>query len=239
MSGSKVFLSKSNLYGRLLVLVLLMIVTIILTSESEYLFGGGERAYQIGGFIYSVFMAGFIFFTVPMLAQLGYSVKVTKTVRILAFVSLAGSLYVSNPLLDVTSEVMRPYIFSFFHLTLLSGEILLARVILKDIFGNKSTQTDHIWGAIVVFYLIVMVFSETFELIALFNPGILGRVYLMGFPNYIQIMMFSLNSITGMDSLFPDAHPLLLKFGNLENMIGNLFLVVILGRLLSHPLDKS
>lgn len=239
MTPPSTYQSKSNLYGRLLVFVLLMIVTIILTSESEYLFGNGNRSYRIGGFIYSVFMAGFIFYTVPMLKNLGYSKNVTNTVKWLAVCSVASSLYVSNPFLEVTSQTVRPYIFGLFHVTLLVGEILFARVILVDIFANKSTQTDHIWGAIVVYYLIVMIFSEMFEIITLFNPGMLGRVYQMGFPNYIQIMMFSVNSITGMDALFPEAHPLLLKFGNLENMIGNLFLVVILGRLLSHPLEKK
>jgi hypothetical protein len=147
-------------------------------------------------------------------------------------------LIVSNPVLDVLSEEWKPAVFGFFHVCLLVGEILFARVLLIDIFGNKETQTDHIWGAIVVYYLLIMVFSEIYEMICIVYPGLLGEVYIMGFPNYVQIIMFSINAITGMDSLYPDAHPLLFKLGNLENLIGNLFLVVILGRLLSHPIKK-
>lgn len=231
--------SKSNHFGRLLVFVFLMLVTVILTSESLFLFGLGERAQRIGGFIYSVFMAGFVLYTIPILTSLGYSRKVTRIVQIFAIAELVGSLYVSNPLLNVMSDDIQPYIFSLFHLTLLVGQVLFARVILIDIFSNKQTQTDHIWGAIVVYYLIIMMFSEVVEIIVLFNPGLLGETYVMGFPNYIQVIMFSVNCITGMDELYPEAHPLFLKMGNLENMIGNLFLVVILGRLLSHPIGKT
>ena len=136
--------TKSNLYGRLLIFVLLMIVSIILTSESKYLFGVGNHSYRIGGLIYSIFMASFIFYTVPMLVKLGYARRITNTVKAFAVMSVAAALYVSNPFLEVTSEAGRPYIFGSFHFVLLIAEILFARVILLDIFSNNSTQTDHI-----------------------------------------------------------------------------------------------
>jgi len=231
--------SKSNLFARLLVFVFLMLITVILTSESVFLFGLGERAQRIGGFIYSVFVTGFVIYTIPIMTSLGYSSKVTRLIKLSAIAFFIGALYVSNPLLNIVSEKIQPFMFSFFHLCLLVGQILFSKVILKDIFGNQQTQTDHIWGAIVVYYLIIMMFSEVMEIITLIKPGLLGEVYVMGFPNYIQVIMFSVNCITGMDTLYANAHPLLLKIGNLENMIGNLFLVVILGRLLSHPIGKG
>ncbi len=230
--------SISNLYGRLLLFVLLMLITVILTSESAGFFENDERGQKFGGLIYSFFCAGFVFSSIPVLSQLGYSKKVRKIVSILGCISVVGMLVVSNPFLDLLPNDLKPGMFSLFHLVLMIAEILFARVLLIDIFGNTETQTDHIWGAIVVYYLLIMIFAEVYEILCIIQPGMLGQVYFMGFPNYIHIIMFSINAITGMDAIYPQAHPLFFKLGNLENLIGNLFLVVILGRLLSHPIKK-
>ncbi|MEM7297421.1 MAG: hypothetical protein AAF391_04045, partial [Bacteroidota bacterium] len=90
-----------------------------------------------------------------------------------------------------------------------------------------------------VYFLLILSFAEIFELILLLeDPGLLGVNYEMGYPSYIQALMFSQNSIAGIDSIYPDAHSLMKKIANLENISGNLFLTVILGRLLSVPLKK-
>ena len=111
-------------------------------------------------------------------------------------------------------------------------------VILKDIFGSDETHTDHIWGAIVVYFTFVLAFSELYELLCLIEPRLLGKVYAVGYPNYVQCIMFSLNSVAGIDSVYPDSHDLLKKLAAIESVLENLFLVVILGRLLSHPIKK-
>ena len=230
--------SKSNLYGRLLIFVLLMLITVILTSESAGFFENAEKGQKFGGLIYSFFCAGFVFSILPVLAQLGYSQQTRKLVAIFGWTSVISMLVVSNPFLDLLPESLKPGLFSLFHVILMIGEILFARILLIDIFGNKETQTDHIWGAIVVYYLLIMIFAEVYEVLCIVQPGMLGEIYFMGFPNYIHIIMFSINAVTGMDAIYPEAHPLFFKLGNLQNLIGNLFLVVILGRLLSHPIKN-
>ena len=121
--------TKSNLYGRLLIFVLLMIVSIILTSESKYLFGVGNHSYRIGGLIYSIFMASFIFYTVPMLVKLGYARRITNTVKAFAVMSVAAALYVSNPFLEVTSEAGRPYIVRSSHSTISNSTLRFRRLV--------------------------------------------------------------------------------------------------------------
>jgi hypothetical protein len=138
----------------------------------------------------------------------------------------------------VLSDEKKPLVYIFFHLCNFCCEIFFSAAVLRDIFSSEKTHSDHIWGAIVIYFLLVICFSEIYEIITLIQPGLLGKTYVIGYPNFVECVMFSLNSVAGVDTLFPDAHSLLRKLGNLENVFGNLFLVVILGRLLSRPIEK-
>lgn len=230
--------SKSNIYGRLLVFVFLMLVTVIITSESEFIFGNDVDGPKYGGLIYSFFQCGFIVYSIILLKQLGYPKNIIKTLYVLAAIGTFITIYISNPFLNVLPDDSIPAVFTTLHLVLITGEILLMRIILRNIFRTNETHSDHIWGAIVVYFLIIMAFAEIYELVTLWIPGLLGKEFIIGFPNYVQCIMFSINSITGVEAIYPNASKLLNKIGNLENLVGSLFLVVILGRLLSHPLDN-
>ena len=236
--NTKIFRSKSNLYGGLLVFVFLMMVTVILASESTYFFGNNEDGARYGGLVYSFFQCGFIIYAIFLLKKLIYSNRLIKVLYILAVLATILSIYVSNPFVKILEGQAQTNVFIFFHVTLLICELLFMRVILKNIFGIKETRSDHIWGAIVVYFLLIMTFSEVYEIITLLDPGLLGGIYVIGFPNYVQCIMFSINSITGVEAIYPQAATLLTKIGNLENLVGSLFLVVILGRLLSYPIDQ-
>ncbi|WP_462248906.1 hypothetical protein [Ekhidna sp.] len=148
-------------------------------------------------------------------------------------------LYISNPFLDTITDDNKPLVYGLSHASTILLNTFVASIILKDIFRSDETHSDHIWGAIVVYVLLITVFADIYEIISLYTPDFLGGSYEMGWPNYTQIIMFSINAASGMDSLFPNARPLLLKFANLQNIISNLYLIVILGRLLSHPLKLS
>ncbi len=231
-------LTKSNVYGRLLSLVFVMMVVVILGSESAMFIESSDGA-KYGGLVYSVFFAIFYWYMVELMALLGYP---SKHVRMWRVILIAGCLFVftlTNPLFSFLTDQQKVVSFSLSHILILSMEIYFASIILKDIFRSETTNNDHIWGAIVVFFIGVTMFSEIYELITLIQPGLLGEVYEIGWPNYIHCIMFSLNSVAGLDSVYPGAHLLIRKIATLENVIANLFLVVILGRLLSNPIKKT
>lgn len=232
-------LSKSNLYGRFLLIILLMLMTVIIATESAYLLGNSIDGPRYGGLMVSVFYFMLMIYGLGLLRVLNYPKVLMRIAGAYAIMGLFGGFYVANPFVDVFAYDTKVWVFSFFHAFNLVIQILFSGILLKDIFSAQNTHTDHIWGAIVVYFLILMGFSEVYEIITLHGPGLLGEVYEIGFPNYIQCIMFSLNQIAGVDLLYPGAHPLLVKIGTLENVLGNLFLVVILGRLLSHPIGKN
>ena len=231
------FRGKSNLYGRLLWFVLFMVITIIISSESSFLLASPVLGPKIGGIIVAVLMMVFLFYTIQLLKILGLTNRlIIRILYVYAVVGLIGGLYIANPFVQTFAIQLRQALFSFFHFSTLLIYLTISWYILRDIFSSKETHSDHIWGAIVVYFLAIFMFGDIYEIITLYHPGLLGQVYELGWPNYIQCITYSLNAISGVDTFYPDAHGFIKKLGVLENIAGNLFLVVILGRLLSHPI---
>ncbi|MDW3196454.1 MAG: hypothetical protein R8G66_29030 [Cytophagales bacterium] len=231
-------LSKSNLYGRLLAYVILMQVVVVLASESTFL-TGDMNGPKYGGAIFSILDVVFYLYCIQLLKMLGRQDLLIRTLQVYAVLGLIIGLSVAYPFADIYSPTQKQILFPLFHLSNLIVDVIFSFYILKDIFQSPETETDHIWGAIVVYFLIILSFAEVFELILLLGDhSLLGQAYEIGYPSYIQALMFSQNSIAGIDTMYPDAHNLMKKIANLENIFGNLFLTVILGRLLSVPLKK-
>ncbi|HAA17163.1 MAG TPA: hypothetical protein DCE41_37800 [Cytophagales bacterium] len=233
------FRGKSNLYGRLLLFVLFICITVLISSESAFLLGDPVVGPKIGGTVFSLLLVGFLFYTVELLKVLGVTnPRFLNLIYIYAVGGVVGGVYIANPFVDVLSYPAKQVVYSFFHICNATLYLVICRFILQDIFRSEETHSDHIWGAIVVYFLIIIFFGDLFEIITLARPGLLGQVYEIGWPNYIQCLMYSMNAISGIDSVYPETHNLIKKLSVLESIIGNLFLVVILGRLLSHPLRK-
>jgi hypothetical protein len=223
----------------MLFICLLLSVAVILSSESQFLFDDPSLGPKIGGLITSVFQVLMAAYYVLVVRLLGYSKRYINIVLGAFVLGMFVAFYVSNPLFDVIQDGYKPVVYGMSHGGTILLNVFMASIILKDIFGSKETHSDHIWGAIVVYVMMIMVFADIYEVISLYTPEFLGAYFEMGWPNYTQIIMYSINSASGMDALFPNAHPLLLKLGNLQNIISNLYLIVILGRLLSHPLGLT
>ncbi|MEQ8925974.1 MAG: hypothetical protein RLO81_09200 [Fulvivirga sp.] len=232
-------LGKSNLYGRILIFVLFILITVLLSSESSFLLGEPVLGPKIGGSIFSILQIGFLLYSIQLLKALGpVSKNIIRFLYIYAIVGAVVGLYIANPFVEIFDIFTRRYLYILFHIINTGLFLLISFYILRDIFASKATHSDHIWGALVAYLLTIFVFGDIYEIITLIKPGLLGQVYEMGWPNYLQCVMYSMNAMSGIDSAYPDSHSLLKKIAILEYMIGNLFLVVILGRLLSHPLKK-
>lgn len=230
---------KSNLYGKLLVYVILMQVVVVLASESAF-FTNDVNGPKYGGAVFSVLDVVFYLYCIQLLKMLGRRGLLIRTLQIYAVLGLIIGLSVANPFADLYSASQKQILFPLFHLSNLVVDLIFIFYILKDIFQSPETEMDHIWGAIIVYFLIILSFGEVFELILLLKDhGLLGKAYEIGYPSYIQALMFSQNSIAGVDTMYPDAHDFMKKIANLENISGNLFLTVILGRLLSVPIKKA
>ncbi|MFY0650810.1 MAG: hypothetical protein JXQ96_02195 [Cyclobacteriaceae bacterium] len=226
-------LSKKNLYAQSLVLMLVILVTIVISSH--LVFGYEKSVEPTIPMVLLLFFSLFQYILINLVNKLGVNDGVVFWLRwypVYAFITGGVSIYSDLAFLGGS----KPHFYMFFHIVNTTLIILFLTFIFRDIFNSKETHTDHIWGATLAYFLLILLFSEAYEIITIYNPGYLGKSYVMGLPNYVHCIMFSVNTMSGLDSLYPDANMLLRSIASLENVVGNLFLVIILGRLLSHPL---
>ena len=228
--------TKSNLYAKILVLFLLFFIGLIISTEIKDTF----NKKWVNTFYISIgaFWGFFIVYGSRLLKVFSFPKIYIRMIYALMAIALILALTIVNPIFDFHSDRTFAPVFFFYHVFTLCMTIMISIGILKDIFSSESTKVDHIWGAIVVYFFGVLAFGEIYEMITIVEPGLLGKVYTMGIQNFAECILFSANAVSGLDSLYPDADPLLKKLANIENIAGNLFLIVILGRLLSHPLKS-
>ena len=229
-------LGAKNIYAQILILSVVMYALIIFASE--YVYDDVATSKSPWVFLLAFFLSAYLYVLIALVRKLGLDRRIIRWlnwVPILVYIFGTATIYVDMSFMGAA----KPYFFSLAHVFSLSFMSVCIYTILRHIFGSAETKTDHIWGATIAYLLLVVIFAEIYEFITIFNPTYLGKVYVMGTPNYIQCLMFSINTMSGLDSIYPEAHPILKKLASLESVIGNLFLVIILGRLLSHPLKRG
>lgn len=231
-------LSRSNLYAIVLVYFLVLFATVLLASESYGYFE--DKFYpRLISIVVAILWASFFVYASELLRTFGYSRRSITIIRLILLFCFVVGFTLANPLLNYQELAISRYLFILFHVFTFSLIVVILRAILMDIFRSESTHQDHIWGAVVCYFLGILLFADLYEIISLVQPGLLGAVYERGLPNYLECILFSINSASGLDSLYPEAHSLFKKIANIENLLANLFLIVALGRLLSHPLEKN
>jgi hypothetical protein len=83
-------------------------------------------------------------------------------------------------------------------------------------------------------------FGSLYDLICIGIPGSLSPNLELGFPNYAECVTYSFRMLTGMDSNYEHATKLIQNISVLESIWGNLFTVLIIGKLLGLPkLEKE
>lgn len=231
-------LSRNNLYAIVLVYFLVLFAAVLITSES-YGYFEGDFYPRLLGLLVAVLWGSFFIFAAELLRTFGYSASFIRAIRFILLFCFIVGFTLANPLLDYQYLAISQSLFVLFHVLTFCLILIILRAILTDIFRSESTHQDHIWGAVVCYFLGILLFADIYEIISLVTPGLLGKVYERGLPNYIECILFSINAASGLDSLYPEAHSLFKKIANIENLLANLFLIVALGRLLSHPLERK
>jgi len=230
-------LSKQNLYLRILIYYLLFFIAITFCADLVKNVQESDLG-KYAAIIILVLWQLLILYSIEIFRVFGVSTRLINVLRALFALGVVSAVTIINPFIDPLPYSLKLPIFGIFHLATILISIAMSYHILKDIFSSRKTKMDHIWGAVVTYFFGIMIFSDIYEFGCLFQPGLLGEQYVIGMPNYINCILFSVNAASGLDSLYPEAHGVLKNLSNVEHIVSNLFLIVILGRLLSVPLEK-
>ncbi len=136
-------------------------------------------------------------------------------------------------------ENRRQYLFGL-HAGLFPIEITVIGFAIRDLFSGNTFTKSKLWGAAAVYLMIGISFASLYDLLNIATPGILGTSKLsLGLESYSEFIYYSFNILGGLDTAYPNPTPLLRNLGVIEAVWGNLYAILIIGKLLGLPSKKE
>jgi hypothetical protein len=83
--------------------------------------------------------------------------------------------------------------------------------------------------------MICLSFGSLYHLLCIIKPDSLGETMELGFANYSECITYSLSILGGMDPGHPNAARIIRNISVLEALWSNLFVVLIIGKLMGLP----
>jgi hypothetical protein len=189
--------------------------------------------------IFSGFGLAYLFLLWDLLRNFTKSKWLIFTIFIvLAGVGLIGTT-VEFPFYQLIRVPDRQLFLLVIHSILFPVEIIVISFAIRDIFMGNFLTPDKLWGSACVFLMIGISFGSLYDLICIARPGGLGVPIEMGFPNYSVCIAFSFSILGGIDPGYPDAIKLIRNISVLEAVWGNLFTVLIIGKLMGLPRKEN
>jgi hypothetical protein len=110
---------------------------------------------------------------------------------------------------------------------------ILFYLMTTDVFREKHDITYRLWGSACIYLGIAATFGLIYCLLELVLPGEFGITSSLDIFHFIPCYNFSYYTLAGMESPFTNFSPLVKNIAVIESICANLFIVLIVGRLLS------
>jgi hypothetical protein len=114
-------------------------------------------------------------------------------------------------------------------------ELIIISFCIRDIFSGEFLTPDKLWGSACVFLMIGLSFASLYHLICIIKPGSLVDDPDIALINYSECVYHSLAILGGIDPDHPSVSRLIRNIGVMEAVWSNLFVVLIIGKLMGLP----
>lgn len=232
-TGNDLLREKQKDY-RNVVIVQVLIITLGLVLSGVLLDSGGNSS----RLAISIFFGLGILYNLLLWDMLRNFTANRLLLQVILFVLIAipvsGMLFEFPYYKIIELENRERYLF-IVHATLFPIEVIIIAYTIRDIFTGQFLTPDKLWGSACIFLMTGISFGSLYDLICISIPGSLKPGVEAGFPNYAECVTYSFRMLTGMDSDYPSATKLIRNISVLESIWGNLFTVLIIGKLLGLP----
>ncbi len=220
---------------RNIVIVQVVIIVFGLTL-TEFLSGGSRTAMAKPIItIFSVFGVTYAFLLWDLLKNFTQSKFLIRLYfLILLGITVMGAL-VEFPYYTILEVPNRQLYLLTIHGLLFPIEITVISFAIRDLFSGEFLSPDKLWGAACVFLMTGISFGSLYDLICIIRPGSLGKDIESGLPNYAECVTYSLSILGGADGGYPNVSRLIRNISVLEAVWSNLFVVLIIGKLMGLP----
>jgi hypothetical protein len=175
----------------------------------------------------------YLMFLWDMLRNFTKKPIIINSTLIILLLSYAATLVAANPLYHLLAPDDERIALLIIHTALFSVEATFIFFTLLEIFKERVDMNTKLWGSACIFFMIGITFGSFYDIICLIKPGSLGVDLAQGLPNYMECIYYSLSVIGGIDSEYQNATLLVKKIAIVESVWSNIFIVLLVGRLLS------
>ena len=157
---------------------------------------------------------------------------------LLAFLVVFG-LLVEFPFYQVIEVEDKRLFFVIFHGCLFPIEATVIAYTIRDVFSGKTLTSDKLWGAACVYLMIGITFGSIYDFINVAYPGSLGAQIPPGWISYTESIYYSFNILGGLEPVYIPESKVVRNLGVLEAVWGNLYAILIIGKLLTRCREVS
>jgi len=217
--------------------VLMQIVIIImgLTLSEFVLDGSTTPAAKLVITIFSAFAATYAFLLWDLFRNFTSNRILINLYLLMLVASVGIGILGEFPYYPIIEVENRQHYLLFIHGLLFPTEVAVIAFAIRDIFSGDFLTPDKLWGSACVFLMIGISFGSLYDLIGIIKPLSMGVPIELGFANYSQCVRYSLSILGGLDPGFPNASRLVQNIAVIEAVWSNLFVVLVIGKLMGLP----
>ncbi len=234
LSVNELLREKQKDYRNVVIMQIVIVVSGLLMSE----FLSKESNPQVRKLVISIFSgfgAVYSFLLWDMLRNFTNQQWLIKLILIVLSAIVITGILGEFPYYQIIEINNRPLYLFILHGALFPIEVTIIGFAIRDIFSGKVLSPDKLWGAACIYLMIGISFGSLYDLISILNPSSLGVKLELGMPSYTENIYYSFNILGGLDTAYPNPIRLVRNIGVIEAVWGNLFVILIIGKLLTMP----
>jgi len=226
---------KKRDYRRAVSIQIVFLVAALLADDLLRIVGVQGRGVVFDGLFHLI---GAVYLVAPCDMLRNYTrslwlVRASFVVIAIAFILLV----VGNMVISPTHALRR--------LLLIAGHGLLALVqmevigfAIRDLFKSRHQATDRLWGSACIYFMSGFAFASWYSTILTVEPGAFGEALASDAYVFFETIYLSFNALVGLDTSYPEATLLVRNLALVEGLWSQLYLVLLIGRLLT-PSEKK
>ena len=149
------------------------------------------------------------------------------------FLALAFVLLVAvNLVFNFTGET-RTSLQLIAHALLALVQIEVIAFAIRDLFRSTHRADDRLWGSACIYFMSGFAFASIYATVLMLDPKAFGSVLPPDAYLYFETIYLSFNALVGLDTTYPDATRLVRNLALMEGLWSQLYLVLLIGRLLT------
>lgn len=236
LKGEALKLEKRKDYRNLVILQILIIFSALLLKDILILFGITE-SFVLRDSLFLLLGGLYVIFLWDMMRNFTSNKAFLKIILALILFGYFLGLVTVNPFYKVfEGESQRPYLL-IVHAILFLVELIVILFAIPDLFTGAKDSKDRLWGAASVYLMIAIAFGSLYDLISIIKPGSMGVPLQLGLESYTECIYYSMTILGGQDPLYDNPSRLIRNIGIVEALWGSMFIVLLVGRLLSKNND--